>query len=71
MWADQQQDVVFIETVSNLSRGYHTVIHCIPIEGEAAEFAPMIFKVCVRLRVRVMTLACNMTISRIESHFGE
>ena len=45
MFAAQQQDVVFIETVSNTSGRYHTIIHCIPLDETEAEIAPMVFKV--------------------------
>lgn len=44
MFAEQNQDVIFMETVYNPSKNRHTVVHCIPLDGENAEFAPMIFK---------------------------
>ena len=47
MFEDQQQDVVFIETVSNTSGRYHAIIHCIPLDETEAEIAPMVFKVAI------------------------
>ena len=41
MWKSEGKDVVFMETVMELRRHRHTVVHCIPLEGEEAELAPM------------------------------
>jgi hypothetical protein len=37
-----------METVMGLGRNPHTVVHCVPLEGEQAEFAPMYFKKAIQ-----------------------
>lgn len=41
MWKAHNKGVVFMETVMNLRRNPHTVVHCIPLDGEQDEFSPM------------------------------
>lgn len=44
MWKAEEKDVIFFESVLNLRKQYHTVVHCVPLTRDEGEFAPMIFK---------------------------
>lgn len=52
MWQAQDMDVVFLETVMNLNRQHHTVIHAIPLDRDSGALAPMYFKVSSELLCR-------------------
>jgi diadenosine tetraphosphate (Ap4A) HIT family hydrolase len=41
MWKSEGKDTVFMESVMGLRHQPHTVVHCVPLDGEEAEFAPM------------------------------
>eukprot|EP00912_Choanoflagellata_sp_UC4_P000736 UC4_evm3s461 len=48
MFRDMNYDVIFMETAMGFRRHPHTCIECIPLEGEAAEIAPMCFKKAIQ-----------------------
>ena len=45
MFAEQDRDVVFLESVQGLSRHPHSAIHCVPLKRDDGAMAPMFFKV--------------------------
>lgn len=45
MFAEQDKDVVFLESVMGLSRHPHSAIHCVPLSRDDGAMAPMFFKV--------------------------
>lgn len=45
MFAEEDLGVIFMETVINIMKNYHTVIECIPIPWDLAQDAPAYFKV--------------------------
>jgi diadenosine tetraphosphate (Ap4A) HIT family hydrolase len=47
MFAEQDKDVVFLESVMGLSRHPHSAIHCVPLSRDDGAMAPMFFKVGV------------------------
>ncbi|XP_065059112.1 CWF19-like protein 2 [Rhopilema esculentum] len=44
MFAEREEDVVFLETVKNFKRQHHMVIECIPVPKEVGDLAPIYFK---------------------------
>lgn len=52
MWQAQDKDVIFLETVMNLNKQYHTVVHAIPLDRDSGAMAPMYFKVSLEFRER-------------------
>lgn len=45
MFAEQDMDVIFMESVTSLQRHPHAVMHCVPLSRDNGAMAPMFFKV--------------------------
>lgn len=54
MFAEEDQGVVFYETVLTIKAQKHTVIECVPVPWEQFELIPGYFK------VRVFVLFCGL-----------
>lgn len=44
MFADQEEDVIFMETCKNLKYQNHCLIECVPVDREIGDMAPIYFK---------------------------
>ena len=44
MFHHEKRSCIFLETVMNINRSHHTLIHCIPIEDDIAEESPIHFQ---------------------------
>jgi hypothetical protein len=47
MFADEDQGVIFYETVLSIRSQRHTVIECVPLPWEQYDIIPGYFKVCL------------------------
>lgn len=45
MWQAEDKDIIFMETVMDLAKQHHTVVHCIPLDRDSGALVPMYFKV--------------------------
>lgn len=54
MFADMDEDCVFVETAKNVEHQKHMMVECIPVPKEVGDMAPIYFKVSFEIFISLL-----------------